>query len=78
MLVLARKKGQSIVISDDVEVFIVDIQKDIVRLGIKAPKNVTVFRKEIYEEIVQENKKASEVRKVNFAEIIKEDRVKEN
>jgi carbon storage regulator len=70
--VLARKKGQSIVINDDIEIVLVDIDKDVARFGIKAPKNVTIFRKEIYEEIIQENKKASEVRKINFSDIIKE------
>jgi carbon storage regulator len=70
--VLARKKGQSIVINDDIELVVVDVQKDVVRLGIKAPKNVTVFRKEIYEEIAKENKMASEVRKIDFSKIMRD------
>jgi carbon storage regulator len=55
MLVLARKLNQSIMISDNIEVMILDIQGEQVKLGIKAPKNVKVFRKEIYESIQQEN-----------------------
>jgi cytosine deaminase len=49
MLVLARQKDQSIVIGDDVEVTIVDIRGDKVRLGINAPRQITVHRKEVYE-----------------------------
>ena len=72
MLVLARKKGQSIVINDNIEVVIVDIQKDVIRLGIKAPESISVFRKELYEEIAKENKKAAEVRNIDFSQIIQE------
>src|SRR5665213_3103793 len=49
MLVLARQKDQSIMIGDDVEVMIVDIRGDKVRLGINAKKEVSVHRKEIYD-----------------------------
>jgi carbon storage regulator len=59
MLVLARKKGQSIVIGDNIEVSIIDIQGDQVRLGINAPKNISIHRKEIFLEIMEENKKAA-------------------
>ena len=55
MLVLARRLNESIIIGDDVEVVVIDIKGDQVKLGIKAPKKVTVHRKEIYEEIQQEN-----------------------
>ena len=55
MLVLARKLNESIMIGDDIEVVIIDIKGDQVKLGIRAPKRVTVNRKEIYEEIQQEN-----------------------
>jgi carbon storage regulator len=72
MLVLARKKGQSIVVNDNIELVVVDVQKDVVRLGIKAPQNVTIFRKEIYEEIMEENKKAVSAKKVNLSGIIKQ------
>ncbi len=55
MLVLARKINESIMIGDDIEVVVIDIKGDQVKLGIRAPKKVTVHRKEIYEEIQQEN-----------------------
>jgi carbon storage regulator len=55
MLVLARRLNESIVIGDEIEVVVIDIKGDQVKLGIKAPKNITVHRKEIYDEIQQEN-----------------------
>ncbi|BBO23243.1 MAG: carbon storage regulator CsrA [Armatimonadetes bacterium] len=62
MLVLTRKVHQSIVIGDDIEVVVLEVRGEQVRLGIRAPRNVTVHRKEIYEQIHQENVEASEVR----------------
>lgn len=59
MLVLSRKKGQSIMIGPDIEISIVDIQGEQIRLGINAPRDVTIHRKEIFEEIMLENKKAA-------------------
>src|SRR5579859_1741083 len=55
MLVLARQKDQSIVIGDDVVVTVVDIRGDKVRLGINAPREVSVHRKEIYDLVRQKN-----------------------
>ncbi len=55
MLVLARRLNESIMIGDDIEVVVIDMKGDQVKLGIKAPKKVTVHRKEIYQEIRQEN-----------------------
>ena len=55
MLVLARRVNESIMIGDEIEVVIIDIKGDQVKLGIKAPKRITVHRKEIYEEIQEEN-----------------------
>ena len=54
MLVLSRQKEESIIIGDDVEVTIVDVRGDKVRLGITAPKSISVHRKEIYEAIQRE------------------------
>lgn len=59
MLVLSRKKGQSIMIGRDIEITIVDVQGEQIRLGISAPKNVTIHRKEVFEEIILENKQAA-------------------
>lgn len=51
MLVLSRKKNESIVINDDVKIVVVEIRGDKVRLGIEAPKEVPVHRNEVYEAI---------------------------
>ncbi|AQT68115.1 putative carbon storage regulator protein [Anaerohalosphaera lusitana] len=54
MLVLSRQKDESIIIGDDVEVTIVDVRGDKVRLGITAPRSISVHRKEVYEAIQKE------------------------
>jgi len=54
MLVLSRERDESIMIGDDVEVIIVDVRGDKVRLGITAPKNIPVHRREIYDAIQRE------------------------
>ena len=71
MLVLTRKKNQAIVINDDIEITVIDIQGDQVRLGVSAPRNVSVHRKEVYLEIKQENRKAAETPNVSLDELIK-------
>jgi carbon storage regulator len=55
MLVLTRKSNQSIMLGDDIEVTVLSITGDKVRIGIEAPRDIPVFRKEIYLEIQQEN-----------------------
>lgn len=59
MLVLGRKKGETIIINDDIEITVTSIEGDMVRLGINAPKQVTIHRKEVYLEIQEENKQAT-------------------
>ncbi len=54
MLVLSRQKDESIMIGDDVEITIVDVRGDKVRLGITAPKSIPVHRREVYEAIQRE------------------------
>ena len=54
MLVLSRQKDESIIIGDDVEIIIVDVRGDKVRLGITAPKEVSVHRREVYDAIQRE------------------------
>ena len=54
MLVLSRQRDESIMIGDDVEITIVDVRGDKVRLGITAPKNIPVHRREIYDAIQKE------------------------
>ena len=56
MLVLSRQKDESIIIGDDVEITIVDVRGDKVRLGITAPKSISVHRREVYEAIQREKK----------------------
>lgn len=59
MLVLTRKKGEVIKIGDDIEITIVATKGEQVKIGISAPKNVEIYRKEVYGEIIAENQKAS-------------------
>ena len=54
MLVLTRKSNQSIMIGDDIEVSVLSIMGEKVRIGIQAPRSIPVFRKEVYLEIQQE------------------------
>jgi len=63
MLVLSRQKDESIVIGDDVEVTIVDVRGNKVRLGITAPKNISVHRREVYEAIRREKGQKKEAQK---------------
>lgn len=60
MLALARKINQSIMIGSDIEITLLEIKGDQVKIGINAPKSVSIYRKEIYMQIQDENKKASE------------------
>ena len=60
MLVLSRQKDESIIIGDNVEVTIVDVRGDKVRLGITAPKEIPVHRREVYEAIQREKKEREE------------------
>jgi carbon storage regulator len=55
MLVLSRQRDESIIIGDNIVITVVDIRGDKVRLGIQAPKEVTVHRQEVYEAIQREN-----------------------
>lgn len=59
MLVLARKVGQSIVIDDQIELLVIEVRGDQVRLGIEAPRSIPVHRKELLEQIRAENLKAA-------------------
>ena len=61
MLVLSRKIGESIMIGDDIELVVVEIKGDQVRLGVKAPKEVSIYRNEVYLAISESNREASQV-----------------
>ncbi len=69
MLVLSRKKDQSILIGDDIELIIVDIGDDKVKIGIRAPKTMKVFRKELLQEVEQENKNSAVAEKIDISKL---------
>lgn len=61
MLVLTRKINEKIIIGDNIEIILVDIGKDQVKIGIDAPRNIKVHRWEVYEEIQRENREAAKI-----------------
>lgn len=58
MLILARKKGQSIMIGRDIKIIVTEVSGETVRLGIEAPLSLEIFREEIYRELQEENTQA--------------------
>jgi carbon storage regulator len=58
VLILSRKKGQSIIIDDHIEVFVIGFEGDQVKIGINAPSQVKIYRKEVLEAIRESNKEA--------------------
>lgn len=72
MLILTRKRDESIIIGDDVKVTIVDVRGDQVKLGIDAPRHISVHREEVYREIQEENRRAAlRAEAVDLAELDK-------
>jgi carbon storage regulator len=69
MLVLSRQRSETIMIGDDIEVTVVDIRGDKVRLGITAPREVSVHRKEVYDAIRRENRAAAQVKPEDLPEL---------
>ncbi len=69
MLVLSRKKGESIMLGKDIEINIVDLDDGKVRIGINAPKDIEILRKELFDQIIDENKDSKDskdrVNKIN-------------
>lgn len=61
MLIITRKKGESLMIGDDIEIVVSKIDDGSVKIGINAPKNVSILRKELFEEVEKENKEASKI-----------------
>ena len=59
MLALTRKKGESIILNNDIEISVLELRGDQVNIGINAPKEVPVYRKEVYLQIQRENEAAS-------------------
>lgn len=71
MLALSRKVNESIIVGENIEITILDIQGDTVRLGIEAPRSIPIHRKEIYLQIQEENQAASHTREVNLKNLFK-------
>ena len=69
MLILARKVNESIIIGDRIVLSVVDIKGDQVKLGIQAPRNVKVYRQEVYEAIQEENRAAAMSAKTELPKI---------
>ena len=61
MLALTRKKGESLVINNNIEITVLEIRGDQIKLGIQAPKDVPIYRKEVYLQIQNENEEAGGV-----------------
>ena len=60
MLVLTRRPGQALLIGDDVEIYIAEVKGDVVRLSIRAPREVSILRREVRDAIQRENQQAAE------------------
>lgn len=60
MLALSRKKDEAIIINNDIEITVIEVRGDQVKLGISAPKTVPIYRKEVYVQIEEANKEAVE------------------
>lgn len=58
MLALTRKKGESLIINNNIEIIVLEIRGDQIKLGISAPREVSIYRKEVYLQIQEENKAA--------------------
>ena len=74
MLVLSRKLEESIMIGDEIEIKVISVQGETVKLGITAPRSIPVHRKEVYEEIERENIRAAglgkEIEKIDLTKYI--------
>ncbi len=69
MLVLTRKPGESVTIGDDIKITVIDVKGRQVRIGISAPREMTIHREEIYAKIHEENLKAAFVKAVDMEKL---------
>ena len=65
MLVLKRKAGESIIVNENIEIKIIEIEEGRIKIGIEAPKDVSILRKEVLDEAHMENKRASEIKNID-------------
>ncbi len=72
MLILSRKKGQKLIISDNIEVVVIDSDNGVVKLGINAPKNITIYREEIYVELKKANLDSQKTQMASLSDLTKE------
>ena len=70
MLILTRKIGECITIGDDIKVHVVDIRGKQVRLGIEAPIHAPIYRQEVYQKILEENRLAAQLKPADFDQMI--------
>jgi carbon storage regulator len=61
MLILNRKIGESIILDNNIEIKILELQDGRVKIGVEAPKYISILRKEVYDEVIEENRKSLEV-----------------
>ena len=71
MLALSRKKNEAIIVNNNIEITVLEIRGDQVKLGIAAPKEIPIYRQEVYAQIQAENKKATETAGANLDELNK-------
>ncbi len=70
MLILTRKHNESIMVGDDIEIVVLEIKGEQIKLGVKAPDNIRVYRGEVYKEIQIENREAAaNIKKEQLSEI---------
>jgi len=70
VLVISRKKDDTILLGDDIEITVISVDNNTVKLGISAPKDVSILRKEVYEKVKEENIKAIN-KKSNLSDLLK-------
>ena len=71
MLVLKRKAGESIIVSDNIEIKIIEVEEGRIKIGIDAPKEVSIIRKEVLDETKSENKTAAQNRNIDKSALTK-------
>lgn len=65
MLALSRKKGEAIILNNNIEISVLEVKGDQVKIGINAPKEVSIYRKEVYLQIQEANEEAANAESIN-------------